>query len=142
MNEEFTKANETASQIEAFVHAHPVIALIIGVITCSWMLLSVIKGWLAPGPGRRRKLVTIDFAIAAVLGAMILHDQFPWHYLVLISLLCGGGSLVAYRVLAGGLCWFKPGLSKYLALPELAIEAETESGAAPSEPNPPTGDSK
>jgi hypothetical protein len=67
-----------------------------------------------------RLLVTIDAGIAAAVAALVFHDQFAWPIVVLVCLLVGAGSPFAYRLLALALCWWKPGLRKYLALPELA----------------------
>lgn len=119
-------AGTRASELEVFIQQHPVIALLIGVVVCGWLITGIVNMWLPSTKKVVRVLMTIDFAIAAVLTAVIFHKEFSWPVLLLVCLLCGAGSPFAYRLLALWLCWWKPGLRPYLVLPELAKPDPTD----------------
>lgn len=120
MNDVINQASENASALEAFVRDHTIIAAIIVATVCSWALTAAIKGWISTGPRKALAVRTIDCAIAGVLAAIMLHDQFAWHILTGVCLLIGSGSPFAYWILSELVCWKWPGLRKYLALRELA----------------------
>lgn len=118
-------AGARASELEVFIQQHPVIALLIGVVVCGWLVTGIVNLWLPSTKNVVRILMTADAGIAAALTAVIFHAQFSWPVLLLLCLLCGAGSPFAYRLLANLACRWKPDLRKFLVLPELAPETTT-----------------
>jgi len=141
MNDQINNASGVATQLTSFIHANPILSLVIAIVLCSWMGTAAIKQFLAPGPTRRRKLVAIDIAIAAGLSALVLHDHFPWEIVVLLCLLFGFGSPFAYWIVGSLLCAWKPDLRKFMTLKELVPEPEPEAPASINSAHPP-GDTR
>lgn len=137
MNEQLGRADEYANFVEAFIHNHPLVTAILVAILCSWSATIIFKLVLVRPLVPPRFHVSLIFLFDVLVAGFIVVKMWPGDHKFIWALLVGTSSPTAYAIAAGVLCWWRPGLRKFLQLREFTPAPDpTDEAAATADPPP------
>lgn len=119
MNEQISTVGDYVSTFEAFIPAHPTTVSIALAFIISWGLTAAVASLmraLFPDNIERAVIRLFDIVVATIVAVF----TWPGDRAVWWALAIGVSSPFGYLALSELLCWWKPGLKKYLSLRELA----------------------
>lgn len=128
--EEVEKASALATAIEAFAHAHPLIASLIAAIVASWMATSIFKHILRallPDHIQNECIRLFDCAVAGVAAWFVWPGEpsdTAWRAITAIC--AAGGSPLLYWAVTEAVCWKFPSARKFFTLRELDPDQTTD----------------
>lgn len=129
--------NDYAGFVEAFIQNHPFVTAMILALLCSWLVTALFKMVIVrpfiPAKFHLPTLLLFDCLIAG----WIIVKMWPGTHAPIWALFVGSSSPTVYAIASALLCWWKPGLRRFLQLREFTPAPDpTDQAAATADPPP------